>query len=223
MDLDGQDRDVDIEEEIEVDMRDAEIEGRPTFVELHAHARNVGTAHHLDRAFAVGPLHRLADSLPVKEALHRRQERHELVVMALLELARHAELVVDFAPGVIRSGRRQVLPMVLDRRVLVERQQIDRPDQDLAQMLDALRGNLAERFIPIVVPARDVLHPPLLPAASAPRRHSPMSIMTLHDGSAMVALLEKAALNERVARPFSRLRPARWTRARERRKSRPRP
>jgi hypothetical protein len=111
---------------------DAQFDGFGAARERHAGLGDIVAAHGLDRALAIHSPHGAADALPVQEALHRRQEGDELVVMPLLEFGGVAELVVDLAPRTaVAVG--QMLP-VLQLVAGLERQQIDRPEQDLAQM-----------------------------------------------------------------------------------------
>ena len=112
--------------------------GAAVAIERHARGGDVAAAHDADGAFAVDLAHRAADALAVEEALHGRQEGHELVVVPGLELTRIAELVIELVPRIAGPGRRQMLPVLLQRCGVVERQEIDRPKQDLAQVLDAL-------------------------------------------------------------------------------------
>jgi hypothetical protein len=137
MDLERERRDVDVEEEIEVDVGDVEDDRRAAGGERHAHLGDVVPADDPDRTFAIAAPHRAAETLAVEEALHRRQEGDELGVMSLLEFRRIAgEFVLHLAPRMGRRGGRDVRPVVLDLLAVVGRQEIDRPQQDLAEMPD---------------------------------------------------------------------------------------
>ena len=124
--LEGQDDDVDVEEEIEVDVDDAQLDGLVALRERQAHLGDVGAPHRPDRALAVAALDGAAQALAVEEALHRRQEGDELVVVPLLELGGIAELVVELAPRIVGIGLGEVLPVVLHRGPLLERRAVAR-------------------------------------------------------------------------------------------------
>src|SRR5262245_51811775 len=104
--LERQDGYVDIKEEIKVDMNDLELDRRGVLVERQAHPRDIAAPHEPDRALAVAAPHRTAEALAVKEALHRRQEGDEFIVMPFLKFGRVTEFVVKLAPrvGWIRLG-----------------------------------------------------------------------------------------------------------------------
>jgi hypothetical protein len=70
----------------------------------------------------------MAKALAVEEALHRRQEGDELVVVPLLELGGIAELVVELAPRIVGIGLGEVLPVVLYRGPFLECEQLHRPE-----------------------------------------------------------------------------------------------
>ena len=99
---------------------------------------HVGAAHSPDRALPVAARHRLAQTLAIEEALHGRQEGDELVVVPFLELLRIAELVTDLVPGIVGIGFREVFPVLSKGHTLLKRQQMHRPEEDLAQMPDLL-------------------------------------------------------------------------------------
>ena len=120
-------------------MNDLELDRLVASRERQAHLGHVVAAHNPNWALPVAAPDRLAQALPVQEALYRRQESDELVVVPLLELRRIAKLVVDFAPRAMGARLRQVFPVVLKGRFLLERQQMHGPEQVLAQMPDLLR------------------------------------------------------------------------------------
>lgn len=134
MDLDHEDGDVDVVEEVQVDVRDVEHHRvRLVAGERHAHPGEVAAAEDADRRFARRRAALLA--LAVEEALHVRQEGHELAVVALLELRRiTGELVGELAPGTLRAAALQHLPVLLDLLALADRHQLQRPEQDLAEL-----------------------------------------------------------------------------------------
>ena len=86
--LERQDRNVDVEEEIEVDMDDLELDRRSALIKRQAYARDIAAPHDPDRALAIASPHGTTEALAVEEALDRRKERDELVVMPFLKLGR---------------------------------------------------------------------------------------------------------------------------------------
>ena len=70
-------------------------------------------------------------ALAVQHPLRERQEGDELVVMPLLEVRGTAELVLDFAPGIRRAVGEQDVPVIAG---FFARHQLQRPDQDLAEV-----------------------------------------------------------------------------------------
>ena len=155
VDLDDRDHDVDVEEEVQVDVRD--LEGPLALVTVagpraHAHLRDVRATEDADRRLLRMRLHRVGEqcglALAVEEAAHVRQEGHELAVVTLLELRRvDVELVGDFAPRARVVAQRR--PVGTQRCVLGERGELQRPDQDLAEVanvLDGVVGRLGHRM-----------------------------------------------------------------------------
>ena len=131
-----EDRNVDVIEEMQVDVRHIEKRRRVVAGEADAGLRDVAAPEHAHRpqvaAFA-------ARSLAVQKALHVRQESHELLVMALAEILRVVgELVGHLGPAAGR-GLLQKLPMALDLLPPRMRDQLDRPQHDLAKLQHARR------------------------------------------------------------------------------------
>jgi hypothetical protein len=136
--LDGQDDHVDIEEEVEIDVRHVEDDGLRLVGVHQPRALHVGPAQDPDRRLASpGAAGR---PLAVEESLHVGQERDELAVVPLLEERRLArELVVHLAPypgGV----RHEALPGRGIRIVVTRRHQLEGPEQDLVEVTDGRVG-----------------------------------------------------------------------------------
>ncbi len=80
-------------------------------------------------------------ALAVQEALHVGQERRELVVVAFLELGRIVrELVEDLAPRIVGTGLFEQLPVPLDLHRSPDGHQLQRPEDDLAELADDAGG-----------------------------------------------------------------------------------
>ncbi len=114
-------------------------------------SRHVFAAKNTDRAFPVALADAAAETLAIKEALRRRKKCDEFVVVAGLEFARIAKFVVDLEPGVPGTGVGELLEMVLDRCVVVERQEMHRPKQNLAQMFDNRARNRRTRTCRVIL------------------------------------------------------------------------
>ena len=144
-DLDDQDHDVDVVKEAKIDVRDAERHLRAIGTgECHPDGGDVVAPEHADRRID-RPAAAAALALAVQEAPHIRQKRHELAVVALLELFRiAAELVAQLAPRVLTARLRQDVPRFLDLRTLLDRHELQRPEQDFPELPDewALIGHI---------------------------------------------------------------------------------
>ena len=149
MDLEGEHGDIGIEEEIQVRVCDLEHESRAV-VERYAHPRDIAAAEHADTRLAVALRGFLPDVRAVEEALHVGQEGHELLVVTLLEFQRVTRvLVVHLAPWTFCSQRLERLPMTLHLDTRPERHELQRPEQNLAEMThDDGCGCFAHQFRP---------------------------------------------------------------------------
>ncbi len=139
--LDRENRDVGVQEEVQRDFVDVEDE-RDAVVEGDANAKHVLASKHAQAALAGAARGLLAGHRAIDEALHVRQERHELLVIALADLARFdVELVALLAPRIAGAGLLERLPVALHRDAGLDRHQLERPQHDLAEMTD--RGHRA--------------------------------------------------------------------------------
>ncbi|MNK66747.1 hypothetical protein D3C87_860720 [compost metagenome] len=139
-DLEVEQHHVDVEEEVQVAVNHVEGDRRLAGVRHQPHGRDVAAAEHAHRriavaACAVGAAARSA--FAVQEALHVRQEAHELVVVALVEAAALAGVFVDlFAPGRGVAQVAQHVPGAVVRgRRAGRRHQAQGPEQRLPEML----------------------------------------------------------------------------------------
>ena len=112
-DLDVQQHDVDVEEEVQVDVRDRQRDRR--VARSARRSRTAATSWRrntrIGESAAPAACGSRRSRLAVEESLHVRQERDELVVVALLELGRvAAELVDHLAPRDCRRRRLAALP-----------------------------------------------------------------------------------------------------------------
>ena len=79
--------------------------------------------------------------------------------MALLILSGCTAKFVDhFVPGIRRSARLQNFPVPLDLRTFAQRHQLQRPQQDLPEVANAL-GLLPAAAVLVIVVARDSSQP----------------------------------------------------------------
>src|SRR6185436_10486763 len=79
-------------------------------------------------------------ALAVEEPPHVRQERDEFAVVARLELlGRAAEVLLELAPRVLALALLEQLPRLLDLRAFADRHELQRPEQDLAEVAHDLR------------------------------------------------------------------------------------
>jgi hypothetical protein len=108
-----EDGDIDVEEEIKVHVNDLKLDRLVASRKRQAHLGHVVAAHDPNWALPVAAPDRLAQALPVQEALYRRQESDKLVVVPFLEFCRIAKLVIDFPPRAMATRFRQVFPVVL--------------------------------------------------------------------------------------------------------------
>lgn len=105
MHLERKQRDVGIEEEIQVRVLDTECPRRSATFERDPRSMNPASPIGADAPFAPPPRPLLSRAGPVQEALRVRQEGDEFAVVTLLEgLWILAELVDDFRPPAV--GRR---------------------------------------------------------------------------------------------------------------------
>ena len=117
-DLDGEDDEIDVIEEIEIGVPDLEGDRRVATGQGDAHLCDVGPAIDLDRRFAIGGHRAPLGAFAIEQALHIRQERHELAIMPFLEsLGIGAELVVHLLPD--PAALLQHLPVAMDLRALL--------------------------------------------------------------------------------------------------------
>ena len=132
--LEGEHGDVGVEEEIEIGVRDLEDDRRAVLVS-DAHLRDVGAAEDPDAGFAVTLRGLLADTRAVQEALHVGQEGYEFLVMTLLEFEWIRGIFVPyFAPGIRVAERFERFPVTLHLHAGLERHELQRPEDDLAEM-----------------------------------------------------------------------------------------
>src|SRR5215470_3792980 len=96
-------------------MDDLELDRRIAARDGQTRLGHVVAAHDSNRTLAVASPDCLAQTLPVEEALGRRQKSHELVVVPFLKLRRVAKFVVDLAPQARGTGLRQIFPVMLKR------------------------------------------------------------------------------------------------------------
>ena len=112
-DLDHGNHDIEVVEEVQIDVGDAEVDGRAVALERDPHALHVAAPEDADRRLAGRRPPAIGDALAfaVEHALHVRQEVDELGVVPLLEGARIArELVHDLVPGLSGTGSRPGTP-----------------------------------------------------------------------------------------------------------------
>ena len=142
-DLDVQHHDVDVVEEVKVDVRDVKDQRRLAGARRQPHRRHIVPAEypHRRRARPVRAvilatrIFMLLAALAVQKALHVGQEGHELVVVALLELRRIAgEFIEYLMPRAVRAAGLENFPVALDLAAGVQRQQLQRPQQNLPEL-----------------------------------------------------------------------------------------
>ena len=132
--LEREDHHVHVVEEMQVDVLDRQVDRRAVGAG-HADERNVAAPIDADRRLAVAAQRAAAAPLAVEEALHVRQEGHEFTVVALLELRRVAgEFVLHLAPRVAGVDLVERLEMALHLVACAQRHQLQRPDEDLAEV-----------------------------------------------------------------------------------------
>jgi hypothetical protein len=74
---------------------------------------------------------------PVEETLDIGEKRNELAVMPFLELAGvPRKFIHHLTPGIIAVRSLQQFPMLLDRRILINGHELDRPEKDLPKVPD---------------------------------------------------------------------------------------
>ena len=72
---------------------------------------------------------------PVQEPLYERQERHKFLVVTLMEFRRaDVELAMPVLPGIAFLDPLQRLPVPLHGRSGLDRHELHRPDDDLAEL-----------------------------------------------------------------------------------------
>jgi hypothetical protein len=142
--LDDQDDDIDVVEEIEIEVHDVEVDRLIALLEGHAHFCHVVAAEDADRRFAsVRDEAFWTTALAVQKALNIGQEGDEFAVMALVELLGvAAEFVREFAPRVVGRNLLQQLAVVLQRAIVGQGHQLQRPQQDLPEMPDSQLGRI---------------------------------------------------------------------------------
>lgn len=141
VDLDDGDDDIDVVEEAQVDMRDVERnrgQRRGGFGVDHLHLGHVGAAEDADRRLGRSG-RSVALAFAIEEAPHVGEKGDELAVMPLLELTRVAiEFIPHLGPRMAAAGLFEQLPWFLNLRTLADWQQLQWPDDDLAEMANAL-------------------------------------------------------------------------------------
>jgi hypothetical protein len=101
-DLQGEDRDVHVEEEDEAQALDGELDGRRILAQPQVHGGDVLALEHVQAGRRLR--FRLADA--VEEALHVRQEVDELAVAELARLVVHQQVVAHALPWTRLRGER---------------------------------------------------------------------------------------------------------------------
>ena len=134
-----QNGDIDLEKEIKIDMRNTEIERFGIAREVNADGRDVGSPKDIDRALRANGPGNFAATAAIQKALHRRQKGHEFIIVPLLEAQRIAgEFILDFAPRIVRAESGKYGSVVLAPAIRICRRQLDRPQQNLSEMANAL-------------------------------------------------------------------------------------
>ncbi len=136
--LDVQQRYVDVEKEVQIDVRDRQYDGFGTRVRYDTHRADVVAAEHPHRRGAVAV--RIGEAIAIKKSLYVRKKRDEFVVVAFLILSRcAAEFVDHLAPRIVGARGMQHFPMPLHLVAFLERDQLQWPQQNLPEMAHAFR------------------------------------------------------------------------------------
>ena len=119
-----EDRNVDVVEEMQVDVREVEKRRCVVAGESDAGLREVGAPEYAHRPRAPAFV---AGSLAIEKALHVRQEGYKLLVVAFAEILRvGGELVGNLVP-LARRALLQQFPVALDLLPARMRDQLNRP------------------------------------------------------------------------------------------------
>ena len=120
-----------------------QVTGSAPSAEHHAHRRNVGAPVDTQWRVAVAEIAHRPRRIAVEEALHVRQEAHELAIVPLLEgIALDAELVIDESPVLGAKALEQrvgAFAAAAGRRG----NKLNRPKHDLAEMANDPSFSLA--------------------------------------------------------------------------------
>jgi len=134
--LKSQNRDIRIEKEIQIDVRNVERDGVVGLREADARLSHIVTPVDTEARLTVDSGGLLTGARLVEEALYIGKESDELLVVPLLEIAGiRAELVYDLAPWTA-GDRFERFPMPLNLLAGAQRHELQRPDDDLAKVSD---------------------------------------------------------------------------------------
>src|SRR5215831_8620353 len=139
MNLQDQHDDVDVIEEIQIDVLNVEDNRLKLLIQVKTHRGNIVAPVDAKRGLPMSrvPALRL---LSIEESLYVRQEGHELAIVALLELSGvDHELVEQLLPWAVFCGSQQ-FPVMMDLQPLLERHQLQWPEQNFAKLRNHLCG-----------------------------------------------------------------------------------
>ena len=104
----------------------------------HPHFGNIGAAEHANGRFLIdaGPA---ACALAVEKSLDGGEECDEFAVVPFLKQGRIAgELVLHLSPEVVVARCLNKVAMLLDRYIIADRHELQRPEHNLSKMPDDL-------------------------------------------------------------------------------------